>query len=47
MVTHSRAFLSSHSGESDEISKILGVDPDTVLRVKKSIPKGQYGKSPL
>ena len=46
VVTHARILLLSHSGRrSDEIAEILGVDPDTVLRVKKRFLEGGVEKA--
>ena len=45
VATHARILLLSHSGKrSDEISKIPGVDPHTVLRVKKCFLEGGVEK---
>ena len=46
VVTHARILLLSHSGRrSDEIAEMLGVDPDTVLRVKKRFLAGGIEKA--
>ena len=47
VVTHARILILSNLGrKSDEIAEILGVDPDTFLRVKKRFLEGGIDKAP-